>query len=164
MTNAELKARFIYEPTGTLRQALTGQRRTSYPWRPACREGRYLVGTFRDKEGKMVTYYLHRLVWQFFHGEVPSTVDHINNNPRDNRIENLRVCTPADNRYNVGAYRNNQLGVKGVQFYPAQTKRPYVAQLTVNGKVRRQSFATLDQAASAYKTWITAVAGEFART
>ena len=40
----------------------------------------------------------HRLVWFYIHGKWPEMeLDHINNNKRDNRIENLREVTRGEN-------------------------------------------------------------------
>jgi hypothetical protein len=43
---------------------------------------------------------LHRLVWFLEYGTVPKTLDHINRDRADNRLENLRVATPALNARN----------------------------------------------------------------
>jgi hypothetical protein len=43
----------------------------------------------------------HRLAWFFVYGEWPSgLLDHINRNPSDNSIRNLRVVTTAENQQN----------------------------------------------------------------
>jgi hypothetical protein len=44
----------------------------------------------------------HRIVWMLHHGEIPAglEIDHINRNPSDNRIENLRLATPRQNKWN----------------------------------------------------------------
>lgn len=46
------------------------------------------------------TYYMHHIVYQCFKGEIPEgyEVDHIDNNPQNNNIDNLQVLTIADNR------------------------------------------------------------------
>ncbi len=49
-------------------------------------------------------WYLHRLIW-LWHGNKliqGMQIDHINRNPSDNRIENLRQVTPSKNRQNNG--------------------------------------------------------------
>ena len=42
---------------------------------------------------------LSRFIYAWFNGEVPEgmVVDHIDNNPFNNRIENLQILTPEDN-------------------------------------------------------------------
>ena len=51
------------------------------------------------------SYYIHRLVWLWFHGEFPTgQIDHINRDRLDNRIENLRDATASQNRANRPAF------------------------------------------------------------
>lgn len=60
----------------------------------------------------------HRLVWFMEHGEFPEdglVIDHINRNPSDNRISNLRAVPQKLNAYNiVNPKKGNKLGVLGV--------------------------------------------------
>ena len=60
--------------------------------------------------------YAHRIVFYFFNGYVPDMIDHINNNPVDNRIENLRACTRSENYMNKGAHKNSKSKLKNVYF------------------------------------------------
>lgn len=48
------------------------------------------------------TFYVHRLVWEAFNGEIPDgyEIDHKNTVRTDNRLENLRLTTPKENRNN----------------------------------------------------------------
>ena len=57
--------------------------------------------TLRD-DGISHTYKLHRIVWALHYGEdpYPLTIDHINKDKTDNRIENLRAVTLTDNLSN----------------------------------------------------------------
>lgn len=70
------------------------------------KDGYYTVGLFKHCKGK--TYKIHRLIALAF---IPNpdnlyAVDHINANKLDNRIENLRWLSLADNNR---AYRKEQL-------------------------------------------------------
>ena len=59
-------------------------------------------------------YGTHRLVHLYHHGWIPEITDHINQNPTDNRIENLRNATRVENAYNCKLRSDNTSGVKGV--------------------------------------------------
>jgi len=48
-------------------------------------------------------YKVHRIIWKLYHGtDIPDLqqIDHINRDRTDNRIGNLRVVTPRENRLN----------------------------------------------------------------
>lgn len=63
-----------------------------------------------------VMYKAHRLAWLFVHGVMPSGhIDHINGDPSDNRIVNLRDVSHAINIQNERKARsNNKSGLLGV--------------------------------------------------
>lgn len=90
--------------------------------------------------GKMLK--VHRIIWKMEYGENPYTIDHINHNREDNRLDNLRDVTPAENSKNI-SYKKNKLGVYGV--YP-EGKR-FVSSVRVNGKIEgKKRFDTLGEA------------------
>lgn len=68
------------------------------------------------------TYYAHRIILTLLQGEIPKgyVVNHIDTNPFNNKIENLELCTSADNsRRNKtfirgDTYKNNKTGITGV--------------------------------------------------
>lgn len=63
------------------------------------------------------TYKAHRIILAMINGYWPEEeVDHINGVKGDNRPCNLREATGAQNRHNIGAYKNNVSGVKGVRW------------------------------------------------
>lgn len=77
----------------------------------------------------------HRLAWLYMYGEYPeSHIDHINGNPSDNRICNLRLCTRNQNMQNRKVNKNNKIGIKGVSWNKAINK--WHVQIGLNGKVK----------------------------
>ena len=61
-------------------------------------------------------------------------MDHINGNRRDNRIENLRVVTVAENNKNLKTFKTNKSGRMGVHF--DKSCRRWRAYIRYNGKRR----------------------------
>ena len=66
---------------------------------------------------KVMHFFYHRAVWAVVHGRLPTQIDHINGNPYDNRIENLREVTPSQNCMNrVYPWQPNaQTGLPGIE-------------------------------------------------
>ena len=73
------------------------------------------------------SYLIHRLIYLWHHKYLPDTLDHINNNRQDNRIENLRPATVSQNSQNRSISVRNTTGVKGVYFH--KRKGLYVARI-----------------------------------
>lgn len=58
---------------------------------------------YRILKFKQKAYKAHRLVWLYAHKEWPKqSIDHINRDKLDNRIENLRDCDHSTNMRNLG--------------------------------------------------------------
>lgn len=106
-------------------------------------------------------YLAHRVVWALHHGEFPlAALDHINGDKLDNRIENLRPCSVAQNQFNRGRTKNNKSGFKGV----SRHGKRWVATISANGHFRRLgSFDTREAAHAAYTAAALRLHGEFAR-
>jgi hypothetical protein len=66
----------------------------------------------------------HRVVWKMAHGSIPNDmeIDHIDGNPRNNRLENLRLVTSAENKRNARIGRKNTSGVLGVRWMNSTNK------------------------------------------
>lgn len=88
-------------------------------------------------------YLEHRIIFYMHYGYLPKMLDHIDGNPKNNIIANLRECTRQQNSYNSA--KRNRLLPKGVT-WSAKDKR-YQAQLSIGGKNKYLGqYKTIDEA------------------
>lgn len=108
-------------------------------------------------------YHAHRLAWLYVHGDWPSGyLDHINGDTLDNRMENLRVVTKAQNSANQGKQCRNTSGHKGV--YWDKNRGKWTVQIGVNRRYKYLGrYDTVEEAAQAYAKGAALLHGEFAR-
>lgn len=108
-----------------------------------------------------VRYRVHRLVYQFHHGNCPPMLDHIDGNKNNNAIENLRPATNKQNLANRKNVKTNKLGLKGVCF----ERNKYKANIKIDGKSYHLGyFADPKDAHIAYCQKAKEIYGEFAWT
>lgn len=117
-----------------------------------------------DKDGYAVraksTIKMHRELMGLVKGD-GKQADHANGNKADNRKINLRVCTNIQNHWNVKRQINNTTGYKGVEWLGNRSK--WRARVSVGKKrVFLGHFETLEEARSAYETYVSQAHGEFA--
>lgn len=75
-------------------------------------------------------FYVHRLIYMMFHGELPRFIDHIDGNRANNKIQNLRPATESQN--NVNSKGRSKSGYKNIYFDPR--KNHYLVVLIINRK------------------------------
>ena len=81
---------------------------------------------------KNKVYKAHHLAWVYVYGVWPKEIDHINNDPTDNRISNLRESTRSENLYNKRKTKKNKSGVKGVSW--DEDRKKWFVRIGFNGK------------------------------
>jgi hypothetical protein len=122
------------------------------------RVGDEVIGCYRSNGYKVIRidgrlYNLSRIVYQVVYGNLTTdlVIDHINRNPADNRIENLRAVTQKHNTRNRQKQRNNSTGVNGVSLQTnvnvdiigKQVERQYYVACWIDseGKLKRKWFS-----------------------
>lgn len=105
----------------------------------------------------------HRVAWLLHHGRWPADkLDHIDRNPTNNRLSNLRECSQAQNAANSSINRRNTSGFTGVM--RSKNGKKWVAQIMARGKAKRiGTFCTPEEAGAAYRETKRELYGEFAR-
>lgn len=87
-------------------------------------------------------------------------VDHINQNGLDNRLENLRLCTHAENSRNRRTHKNNLTGYKGV----TNSGNKFAARIKVNKVfIYLGTFESKEDAAKAYNVAVLELHGDYAK-
>ena len=149
ITQSELKRLFDYNPD-------TGEftRLSAKAWNAgngSINKNGYRVININNK-----VYYAHRLAWLYVYGSFPENqIDHINGDPSDNRIENLRDVDSNKNQQNIyGPQKNNTTGFRGVMYMGAKRRgKKYSAGIHHNGKKYYLGyFSTPEEASVAYET------------
>ena len=97
--------------------------------------------------------------WIYMYGQEPKMeIDHINNDPSDNRIENLREATSSQQKQNRRKGRMSKDLPKGVGFHkPTGKYRAYI------GNDHIGLFDSVEDAASAHNEAAIRIYGQFAR-
>ena len=95
--------------------------------------GYLVVGLY--KNGKQITYFVHRLVWSAFHGEIPEgyEINHKDEDKTNNRLDNLELVTRKE---------NNNYGTRNERAAKTQTNRKDLSkpvfQYTLEGELVKE--------------------------
>ena len=131
-------------------------------WKWYCSSSGYAIRTVNDLAGtggkRSRTIHMHREIL----GTVDGIVDHVNGDPLDNRRDNLRECTHAQNMWNRKHQSTSRSKLKGV------TKNGmspgYISRISVDSRsIYLGSFKTDMEAHLAYCAAADAIFGDFSR-
>jgi hypothetical protein len=97
-------------------------------------------------------YLAHRIAWLMVHDRWPTDeIDHVNGNPTDNRLSNLREASRVENSQNFKPRRTNSSGHTGVSYSRAMGR--WHAQIMIKRRnVHLGYFDTKEAAANAYRS------------
>ena len=130
LTQERLKEVLHYSPeTGVFTRRVSTSSRAQAGDVPGCINGCGYWQAMIDSN----LYLSHRLAWLYIYGCFPENeIDHINGDRSDNRIENIRDVTRAENNKNLTISTTNSSGVIGVCWDKATQK--WHSQIQYNGK------------------------------
>ena len=127
-----------------------------------------VVGTIDTKGYRVIkinkkVYKAHRLIWIYHNGDIEDGlfIDHIDRNPLNNKIENLRLATRSQNGSNATKNITNTSGYKGVSWHKRSKK--WMASIKYNCKtINIGGFSTAELASEAYKVAAIKYKGDYA--
>ena len=141
ITQDQVREWFDYDPSGKLLWKIKASKKTVVGT-PAGSKNRmgYTNVVFNHQQA-----YLHRLIWLWHNGSVPKVLDHIDGDPTNNRIENLRPATQQQNTFNSRTKHKDLTVPKNV--YWDKSKRKWAVSISKGGKcLLRKRFADLELA------------------
>jgi len=108
----------------------------------------------------------HRLAWIFVNGLTigGAEIDHIDGNPANNAIKNLRLATSSQQKQNKRVQSNNRSGLKGAYYHACRKGKKWRSQIKVVNELKFLGyFDTAEEAHAAYQKAAAHHFGEFAR-
>lgn len=113
-----------------------------------------------------VLYRAHAIAWALMTGEWPPDdkyIDHKDGDGTNNRWENLRLATHAENLWNSRRSKNNKSGTKGVYWDPRKQKwKTQICRMRVRYDLGH--YDTVEEAGRAYERAARELFGEYANT
>jgi HNH endonuclease len=96
-----------------------------------CNRSGYMVGNIHHK-----SFTAHRVIWTLVYGGIPEgmQIDHKNRERSDNKLSNLRLATPLDNKRNSSKPSTNRSGYKGVSWSSRHGK--WLSSISFDGKTK----------------------------
>jgi hypothetical protein len=117
-------------------------------------------GYVRIKIGNNL-YLLHRLAWLYVYGKFPDMIiDHIDGNPNNNKLINLREASLEENSRNSNIKSNNKCGYRGVVY--KESTGMWQAQCGMGGvSTYLGNYLTPQEASIVYESHVKSKYGEF---
>ena len=108
----------------------------------------------------------HRLAWIYVNGLTigGAEIDHIDTNPSNNAIGNLRLASSSEQKQNKKVQSNNRSGLKGAFYHACRKGKKWRSQIKVGGRlIFLGYFHTAQEAHEAYGRAALLHFGQFAR-
>lgn len=103
---------------------------------------------YRQLTYKGVIYLEHRIIWSMFNGPIPKglEIDHIDRNPGNNELNNLRLVTRSHNQMNKGKgwVFNKETGKYRARYHPTRNGKQTTVTIGYFDTPEEASKATMD--------------------
>jgi len=136
------------------------ERLSAFSWQAHTHKGKWYARSNWRRDTVYGSTLMHRLIL-----DAPDSVevDHINGDGLDNRRENLRLCSHAQNSRNRAKIPGRSSRFKGVSLHKPNGR--WRSRIMMEGRmVCLGNYATEQEAAAAYDAAATSLHGEFAST
>jgi hypothetical protein len=143
---SDLEEYFIYHEGNLYCIKSYGKTKLGLSLRNKNKSGHYAISI------KNQSILLHRAIFLMYHKWLPEFLDHIDRNPANNLIDNLRPASKATNSWNRYLQSNSTSGIRGVSYNknPKSTSK-WGAYIKINGKrLWLGSYKTKELAEEAY--------------
>ena len=123
-------------------------------------QGRRTACFYNNKIRETISF--HRIIAIAFipNPDNKKEVDHIDNNPLNNSIENLRWTTRSENQMNRQVTNINLSGIKGVHW--CKSKQKWISRVRINGVCfHLGGFDTIEEATTARQTKANEIFGVY---
>lgn len=129
LTQSYVKSRFHYSDGKIYHKKKTSNERDSKRWNSrfsgkeaGCKDKNGYIILCLIINGKQKNFKAHRIIYLMHYGFIPEFIDHIDQNPSNNEISNLRSSNNPQNQRNRKIGKNNTSGCIGVSYYPRLEK------------------------------------------
>jgi hypothetical protein len=116
-----------------------------YSW---CKSNKYIVGRIDNRSVYLHRYILSVLCKKDIKNKV---IDHLDNNPCNNQINNLKICTSSENNHNLSKAKNKSSKYMGVSC--DKKTKIYRVQKNTSNKILNAYFKNEHHAAHQYNLW-----------
>lgn len=152
MRQTKYKDIYVYEDGRVYSTSLKSKKHKNKP---------HFLSHWNDQNGRLCVQFtidnkihkvlLHRLLYETYIGEIPKgmTIDHIDRNFLNNKLDNLRLASITENNRNTSIRKDNTTGYKGVYF----NKKKNIYQVFIGTKNNRIYLGSYKDALSASKVY-----------
>lgn len=112
--------------------------------------------TYRIVKVNSIRTTCSKVMYALYYGHYVEMVDHIDGNPLNNKIENLKASSAKMNAKNIGLSKRNTSGIGGVSWCKVSGKWKAFCSVSVDGKRRSHSLGlheTIFEAACCRISW-----------